>query len=125
MKKIILCFIAVTLALIATAQQQLTEELPHATLAGKNSGMITLNEINIAGKLQSSDPKVQIVHFALTIINDGVLVFRVANNDRISAPMMVQLKQLSPGQKFIVDEIRALKPGGEIIELKSLKFTLN
>jgi hypothetical protein len=125
MKKIILCITFLSAVLIADAQQQFAEEIPHATLAGKNCGLITLNEISMAGKLQSSNPQIQIVHFALTMINDGVLIFRATQGNQISVPMMVQLKQLTTGQKFIVDEISALNSNGQIIQLKPLRFTLN
>jgi hypothetical protein len=125
MKKIFLCIIAMALVVIADAQQQFAEVIPCATLAGKSCCAITLDEINIAGKLQISSKNLQIVHFALTMVRDGVYIHRITQSDKISAPMMDQLKQLRKGQRFIFDEIRALKPNGGIISLKSLSFILN
>jgi|WetSurMetagenome_2_1015567.scaffolds.fasta_scaffold1174787_1 hypothetical protein len=113
------------MAIPAIAQQMYAEDSPHATLAGKSGSMITLDEISIAGRIQSTSTNIKIINFGLTLVKDGVIVSRVSHNDKISTAMMDQLKQLQKGQKFIIDEINALKPNGQIIRLRSLKFTLD
>jgi hypothetical protein len=125
MKRLIFCMITIGMAVSATAQQMYAEDSPRAMLAGKSGNMITLDEISNAGKIQCNAANVKILNFGLTLVNDGVIVSRVSHNDKISTAMIDQLKQLQKGQKFIIDEINALKPNGQTIRLRSLKFTMD
>jgi hypothetical protein len=123
MKRLIVVAFVLFAAFPVTAQQ-LYAEIPQVTLGGKTSGSISLDEVIAAGKLQTARADMLVTHFSLTLVSNGILVSRASNSNVITEQMIEQLKKLSQKQRFLLTDIRLLKPGGEIIQAKALTFLM-
>jgi len=124
MKRIIFVFAAIVFAMSAFAQQEIKAEFPKATIGGKSSGEITVNEIISAGQLLVTNPELKITHFIFKFKIGEEMVTASSDSDKITTNMMDLIKGIKPGDRLYMDEIKATKQDGTIIDLPPQPFII-
>jgi hypothetical protein len=125
MKKFILVVFAIVFSFSAFSQQKIDAQFPKATIAGKSAGDITLEEITKAGELQTTIYELTIVGFTLSYSKgNGDLVSMVSTTNKFTENMIILLKDLKKGQKFILEDIKVVSPDGKKFNLETSKFVI-
>jgi hypothetical protein len=112
------------LTLTANAQIQIAAEFPKASIAGKSSGEVTIDEIIKAGELLTNNNELKVKSFSLTFKLDGDLVTTTSKSNKITDKMTGYLKQLTPGQKLYFEDIETTKADGAVIKLQPVWFII-
>jgi hypothetical protein len=124
MKAIIVITLALFFTVAASAQQKIAAQFPKATLAGKSSGEITVNEILKAGALSTTSSELKIVSFSFSL-KDGKNVISLDNKTaKFSESTLGFVRNLQAGKTLYVENIETVKFDGVAIKLEPVKFTI-